>query len=186
MVDTGRCGLGDGIVVNRLSGVVTDLNQQNFESSRANSMNITRRELVQGAALIGAAGIGLKNQLIADDDTKQSAASHPILLQIYFEVAPERSAEFEKMFAESYVPAMRKQQGYQGSTLLRLYATDVANQIMATPTEFNYQMELVFDTEENRQKWVASAEHTKAWPEASGMAKKFAWRGFDLVGADQA
>ena len=73
-------------------------------------MNITRRELVQGAALIGAAGIGLKNQLIAEDDTKQSAASHPILLQIYFEVAPERSAEFEKMYAESYVPAMRKQQ----------------------------------------------------------------------------
>jgi antibiotic biosynthesis monooxygenase (ABM) superfamily enzyme len=99
---------------------------------------------------------------------------------------PERSAEFEKMFAESYVPAMRKQQGYQRSTLLRLYATDVANEIMAAPTEFNYQMELVFDTEENRQKWVASAEHTKAWPEASGMARKFAWRGFDLVGTDQA
>ena len=50
--------------------------------------------------------------------------------------------------------------------------------------KFNYQMELVFDTEKNRRKWVASKEHAVAWPHASGMAKKVAWRGFDVVGTD--
>ena len=149
-------------------------------------MTITRRELVRNAALISAASIALDNRLIADDDRKPAATAPPILLQIYFQVDPERADEFEKMYANTYVPAMRKQQGYQRSTLLRLYRKDVAQAIMASPTEFNYQMELVFDTEENRQKWVASAEHQTAWPEASGMATKFAWRGFDLVGTDKA
>ena len=149
-------------------------------------MTITRRELVRNAAFIGAAGIALDHRIIADDDARPAATTPPILLQIYFQVDPERADEFEKMYADTYVPAMRKQQGYQQSTLLRLYRKDVAQAIMASPTEFNYQMELVFDTEEDRQKWVASAEHQKAWPEASGIATKFSWRGFDLIGTDKA
>jgi antibiotic biosynthesis monooxygenase (ABM) superfamily enzyme len=148
-------------------------------------MSLTRRDVIQHAALFGTAGVLVENRLIADDDRKRPVTTRPILLQIYFQVAPERSDEFEKMFAESYVPAMRKQQGYLRSGLLRLFAPGVAEKIEAAPTEFNYQMELVFDTEENRQKWVASKEHATAWPHASGMAEKFAWRGFDVVGTDQ-
>ena len=61
----------------------------------------------------------------------------------------------------------------------------VAREIEAAETEFNYQMELVFDTENNRRKWVDSKEHAKAWPLASGMAEQFAWRGYDVVGSDR-
>ncbi|MCH2213112.1 MAG: hypothetical protein MK110_17540 [Fuerstiella sp.] len=147
-------------------------------------MGVTRRELIQGAALIGAVGIGGENQPVAAVVNEQVCSSQ-ILLQIYFKVDPKRSAEFEEMFAESYVPALRKQQGYLRSGLLRLFAPDVAEEIQAEPTQFNYQMELVFDTEENRRKWVASKEHVKAWPHASGMAQEFAWRGFDVVGVDR-
>ncbi|MCH2201660.1 MAG: antibiotic biosynthesis monooxygenase [Fuerstiella sp.] len=147
-------------------------------------MGVTRRELIQGAALIGTVGISVENRLVAAGVNEQTT-SRPILLQIYFQVDPKRSAEFEKMFAESYVPALRKQEGYLRSGLLRLFAPDVAEEIQAAPTEFNYQMELVFDTEENRRKWVASKEHVQAWPHASGMAEAFAWRGFDVVGVDR-
>ena len=108
-----------------------------------------------------------------------------ILLQIYFKVAKERASDFEKMFAESYVPALRKQHGYIRSALLRLFPENLSKEIEATETEFNYQMELVFDTEENRRKWVASREHATAWPLASGMAKRVAWRGYDVVGTDE-
>ena len=97
----------------------------------------------------------------------------------------ENGQAFEDMFRDVYVPAMQVQEGYLGSRLLRLFPKEVHEEINARPTEFNYQMELVFDTEENRQKWVASEEHATAWPHASGMAQKFAWRGFDVVGADQ-
>jgi antibiotic biosynthesis monooxygenase (ABM) superfamily enzyme len=45
-------------------------------------------------------------------------------------------------------------------------------------------MNLVFDTEENRMKWVASDEHQVALPKAKELAEDFAWRGFDIVGED--
>lgn len=44
-----------------------------------------------------------------------------ILLQIYFTVAEEEATAFEAMFADAYAPAMEKQPGYLGSTLLRLF-----------------------------------------------------------------
>ena len=34
-----------------------------------------------------------------------------MLLQIYFEVSPESADTFERMYAEAYVPALKKQQG---------------------------------------------------------------------------
>ena len=46
-------------------------------------------------------------------------------------------------------------------------------------------MVMVFDTEQNRRRWVASKEHAVAWPRASGMAQKYAWRGYDLVASQE-
>ena len=109
-----------------------------------------------------------------------------ILLQIYFEIAPEQADAFQKMYVNRYAPALQKQPGYQGSRLLRLFPASVATDIEASPTEFTYQMELEFDTEENRRRWAASAEHGVVWPLASGMARKVAWRGYDVVADDAA
>jgi antibiotic biosynthesis monooxygenase (ABM) superfamily enzyme len=107
-----------------------------------------------------------------------------MLLQIYFDIPTEKERDFEKMYADSYVPAMQKQRGYLGSKLLRLFPPEIAEEIEAARTEFNYQMELMFDTEENRRLWVASEEHAAVWPLAEGMSRKVAWRGFDIVASD--
>ena len=147
-------------------------------------MSITRREVIQGAALLGTAGFAVNTGRVDANDDESSVTRKPMLLQIYFQVSQDRATKFEKDFQASYVPALRKQRGYQRSSLLRLFPPGVAREIEATPTEFNYQMELVFDTEESRRKWVASEEHARAWPRATGMAEKFAWRGFDVVGSD--
>ena len=139
-------------------------------------------------SLIGAAcllSLGLLLGTSASEATQNKKANKAMLLEIYFKVSKKRAADFEKMYVQSYVPALRKQQGYLRSKLLRVFPEKVAREIDAAPTEFNYQMELVFDTEENRRKWVASKEHMKAWPHASDMAEEFAWRGFDVVGVDQ-
>ena len=106
-------------------------------------------------------------------------------LQIYFDIAAKVAEDFERMYAESYVPALKKQQGYLGSRLLRVFAKQVAEEIQAAPTEFNYQMDLMFDTEANRQRWAASEEHQAVWPLAKAMARKVAWRGYDVVGSDE-
>jgi antibiotic biosynthesis monooxygenase (ABM) superfamily enzyme len=107
-----------------------------------------------------------------------------MLLQIYFEIEPAKSADFEKMYKDVYVPAMRKQQGYLGSKLLRIFPPAISEAIQAAPTEFNYQMELMFDTEENRMKWVASPEHVEAWAAAEALFRRATWRGYDVAGDD--
>jgi len=107
-----------------------------------------------------------------------------VLLQIYFKVNEENGQAFEDMFRDVYVPAMQVQEGYLGSRLLRLFPKEVHEEINARPTEFNYQMNLVFDTEENRRKWAASDEHQVAFPKAKELAEDVQWRGFDVAVED--
>jgi len=60
-----------------------------------------------------------------------------ILLQIYFNISKEKESQFEKMYSESYAPALQKQKGYLGSKLLKLFPPDIAEEIEAAYTEFN-------------------------------------------------
>lgn len=107
-----------------------------------------------------------------------------ILLQIYFDVVPEQAAAFQAHYTNEYVPALCKQQGYLGSRLLQLYPAAVATAIEASPTDYNFQMELLFDSEENRRRWAASAEHQIVWPQATSLARTVAWRGYDVAASD--
>jgi antibiotic biosynthesis monooxygenase (ABM) superfamily enzyme len=79
---------------------------------------------------------------------------------------------------------MTVQPGYVGSKLLRLFPENLAKEIQAEPSNYNYSIQISFDTEENRRKWVASKEHQIAWPAASALVKEFKWRGFDVMGDD--
>ncbi len=105
-------------------------------------------------------------------------------LQMDFVVEKENAAAFEKMYYSIYVPAMMVQEGYLSSKLLRIFQDDLAKEIQAKPTAFNYQIQISFNTEENRRKWVASNQHQIAWPAASSLAKEFRWRGYDVMGDD--
>lgn len=116
--------------------------------------------------------------------TRPPSKPKAIALQMDFVVPKENAEAFEKMYHSIYVPAMTVQQGYLSSKLLRLFPADVAKTIEAEPTTYNYQIQISFDTEENRRKWVASAQHQIAWPAASGLAKEYKWRGYDVMGDD--
>jgi len=105
-------------------------------------------------------------------------------LQMDFVVPKENAEAFEKMFTSVYVPAMTVQQGYLSSKLLRVFPENLEKEIQGEATSYNYQIQISFDTEENRRKWVASEQHKIAWPAASGLAKEFKWRGYDVIGDD--
>lgn len=115
---------------------------------------------------------------------KPLTAPKAMVLQMDFVVAKENAEAFEKMYYSIYVPAMTVQPGYLESKLLRLFPENVSKEIQAEPTNYNYQVQISFDTEENRRKWVASAEHQIAWPAASKLAKEFKWRGYEVMGDD--
>jgi heme-degrading monooxygenase HmoA len=104
-----------------------------------------------------------------------------ILFQLLFEVAEDKRALFESTYTEVFAPALRKQKGFQNVKLIRYYAPAQAAEIEATPTESNYQINFVFDTEANRRVWSKSADHDVAWPKLSGLTKKAQWRGYDIL-----
>jgi mannose-6-phosphate isomerase-like protein (cupin superfamily) len=112
------------------------------------------------------------------------ASSKAMALQMDFVVTKENAEAFEKMYYSMYVPAMTVQQGYISSQLLRLYPEDVEKKIQGEATTFNYQLQISFDTEENRMKWVGSKQHQIAWPAATSLAKEYKWRGYDVMGVD--
>lgn len=127
---------------------------------------------------------------IAPSKQKDAARLRPLakpkamVLQMDFVVTKENSEAFEKMYHSIYVPAMTVQQGYLESKLLRFYPENLAKETQSEPTTFNYQIQISFDTEENRRKWVASPQHLIAWPSATGLAKEYKWRGYDVMGDD--
>ena len=128
-------------------------------------------------------GISLSENKVAN---VLKAVSKPkaMVLQMDFVVTKENSEAFEKMYYSTYVPAMRVQQGYLGSKCLRMFPEELSKEIQAEPSTYNYQIQISFDTEENRRKWVKSSQHQVAWPAASGLAKEFKWRGYDVTGDD--
>jgi mannose-6-phosphate isomerase-like protein (cupin superfamily) len=106
-------------------------------------------------------------------------------LQMFFEVDPANYEAFEKNYIDVYVVALRKQVGYMGSKILCRFPDDFSKKIGSPATKFNFEIELLFDTEEHRQMWTKTKEHDYAWSKTSALAKSFQWFGYDVVGMDQ-
>lgn len=116
---------------------------------------------------------------------KKEGESTAMALQMEFEVEAQHAKAFEDMYHSIYVPAMTVQEGYLSSKLLKIYPPDISKEIEAEQTTYNYQIMIVFDTEANRRKWVASKQHDIAWPAATDLAKGYKWKGYDVVGSDE-
>jgi mannose-6-phosphate isomerase-like protein (cupin superfamily) len=106
-------------------------------------------------------------------------------LQMFFEVEPNNYAAFEKNYMDVYIPALRKQAGYLGSKLLRIFPADVAKKNGSPESKFTFEMELMFEKEEQRVAWTKTPEHDFAWGKTAALAKSYQWLGYDVVGMDQ-
>jgi hypothetical protein len=100
-----------------------------------------------GAALGAASGLS-------------AAATQPIVLEVDLAVDPAREKEMLNNFHNTFKPEAVKHPGYIDVKILKLRSA-----LMGTaPTGLNYRFQLVYESEELRQKWVASAEHQRVWP----------------------
>jgi antibiotic biosynthesis monooxygenase (ABM) superfamily enzyme len=101
--------------------------------------------LAAAAVLKGAAAQGAKN---------------PIVLHVDLSVDPAREQEMLHNFQTVFKPAATKFPGYIDVKMLKLRS---ALQKSA-PAGMNYRFQLTYESEELRQKWVASDVHKKVWP----------------------
>ena len=88
-----------------------------------------------------------------------AAAAHPVVLHVDLAVDPAREQEMLKNFRTVFRPAAARQPGYIDVKMLKLRTA-----VQGAPPAANYRFVLTYESEELRQKWVASDVHKKVWP----------------------
>ena len=90
----------------------------------------------------------------------RAAGARPILLHVDLTVDPAKEKEMLYNFETIFRPAAVKFPGYIDVKMLKLRSA-----LMGTaPPGVNYRFALTYQSEELRQKWVASPVHQKVWP----------------------
>ena len=87
-------------------------------------------------------------------------AAHPIVLYVDMQVDPKKEKEMLHNFDTIFKPAAVKHPGYIDVKILKLRSALMGK----APVGANYRFALTYQSEELRQKWVASDVHKKVWP----------------------
>lgn len=92
--------------------------------------------------------------------TVASAApvGRPIQLHCDLAVDPKREQEMLDNFEKTFRPVARKQPGFIDLKMLKLKTA------IRGAAPLKYRFELTMQSEELRQKWIATEAHAKAWP----------------------
>ena len=90
------------------------------------------------------------------------AAETPRHIELHLDLAvtPGREQEMLGNFEKIFRPTAKKQPGYVDLKMLKLREAIRGG----APPGGSFRFVLVFESEDMRQKWIASAAHAKAWP----------------------
>src|SRR5215472_6356486 len=108
----------------------------------------------------------------------QAGPGHPIQLHVDLAVDPAKEKEMLHNFETIFRPEAAKHPGYIDVKMLKLRTALQGS----APAGVNYRFSLTYQSEELRQKWVASAEHKRVWPtiESSLSSKNYTVLLFDV------
>jgi hypothetical protein len=116
---------------------------------------VNRRGILQSTFVTAAAALGLGRFA----RTAHAQTKH-IRLYVEMDVPAAREREMLDAFHNTFVPEAVKHEGYIRVKMLKRRSViqgTVAN-------AHTYRFELEFESEELRQKWIASAGHQRVWP----------------------
>ena len=116
---------------------------------------MNRRGILQSAFVATAAALGVSRFAASAD-----AQTRHIRLYVEMDVPPGREREMLAAFHDTFVPEAVKHEGYIRVKMLKRRTI-----LQGTaPAAHNYRFELEFESEELRQKWIASPAHARVWP----------------------
>jgi heme-degrading monooxygenase HmoA len=130
-------------------------------------------------ACLRAMGLGIAASLLGRNATPTAAGQtarkaipedKSVQLHIYIEAKPGKGPDLERLYHSAYVPAIKVQEGFLWSRLLR--QCDSNNQ---------YEIDISFKTEKQRAAWAQSKEHQTTWPRIEELGAKITWQGFDVL-----
>ena len=121
-----------------------------------------RRGILRSAVIAAASALGFGRFA-----RPARAQTKHIRLYVEMDVAPAREKEMLDTFHNVFVPEAVKHEGYIRVKMLkrRSFIQGMA------PKQHNYRFELEFESEELRQKWIASAGHERVWPQVERTMK---------------
>ena len=93
-----------------------------------------------------------------------------IQLEVKLELKTGKEKEFLDIFKTQFVPAISRQPGFIRASLLK-----------QSENKSQYQIEIVFESEEKRLTWVNTEEHEKVWPKLANFISKYSTTGFDFL-----
>lgn len=91
-----------------------------------------------------------------------STTKKPIVLYCDLAVDPAREQEMLDAYHRHFKPVAQKHQGYIDLKMLKL--RKVIQGGPAPAKSINYRFQLTYESEELRQRWIASEDHAKYWP----------------------
>jgi hypothetical protein len=116
---------------------------------------VHRRGILKSAFLSAVAALGFGRFA-----TPAEARTKHIRLYVEMDVPAAREREMLDIFHNTFVPEAVKHEGY-----IRVKMLKRRTMIQGTaPANHTYRFELEFESEELRQKWIASAGHQRVWP----------------------
>jgi antibiotic biosynthesis monooxygenase (ABM) superfamily enzyme len=93
--------------------------------------------------------------------TQAPKAKRPIQLHLDLLVDPKREQEMLTNFEKTFRPTAQRQPGFIDLKMLKLNSAIRG----PAPAGGKYRFVLTFESEDLRQKWIASKDHDKVWPE---------------------
>ena len=83
------------------------------------------------------------------------------MVQVHVDLAidPAKEQEMVRYFQTVFRPAAMKFRGYVDVRMLKVLAVPVGT----APADLNYRFSITYESEELRQKWVASDIHQEVW-----------------------
>jgi len=116
---------------------------------------VHRRGIMKSAFVAAAAALGFDRSA-----RPAGAQTRHIRLYVEMDVPPAREREMLDTFHNVFVPEAVKHEGYIRVKMLKRRTV-----LQGTaPATHNFRFELEFESEELRQKWIASAGHQRVWP----------------------
>ena len=97
-----------------------------------------------------------------------------IQIHVDLNVDPAKEQEMVRYFAHVFRPAAQKFDGYIDVRMLKLRKAFMGT----APPGMNYRFQLSYQSEELRQKWIASDVHQDVW---GGMEKTFLSNDHDIL-----
>ena len=130
---------------------------------------MTRRNCLKAVLAAGAGAASMR----------AAGSARPIRLDVDLAVDAAKEKEMLHNFTTIFRPAAVKHPGYIDVKMLKLRSALQGN----APAGINYRFSLTYESEELRQKWVASTVHKNVWPtiENTLTSKDYTVLLFDVV-----